>query len=367
MIHDNDKIIFEYLKPIDNEVLSKFNSSDLKEILMYLDRYYLEYRKNIGIDSNITFGIEIEMEHFKCKLEEFYNFQLLINSVVGNDKWDSKNDISLYNYFADGKIDFGREITSSVLTDTGGTWIDIKNVCDIASLYGRIGDKCGSHIHIGAHILGDNTLYWYRFLRLCSIYENIIYRFLYGEYLTHRPMMMEKTKPGALFYDSKLPMIYKCLDDGLLQILKVLNSGNNLFSKELKYYGISFWHMLCDNNYNLYDDYNVCTKHCTVECRAGNGTINPIIWQNNINFFTKLMLYCKSDKFDDDILNRRRIEVCGIFSNIWEYSKIYLEQALELCDMIFDNNLDKIYFLRQYLKSFEVSDKPFVKSRKITM
>ena len=27
---------------------------------------------------------------------------------------------------------------------------------------------------------------------------------------------------------------------------------------------------------------------------------------------------------------------------------IYLEQAIELSDMIFDNNLDKIYFLKQY-------------------
>ena len=40
---------------------------------------------------------------------------------------------------------------------------------------------------------------------------------------------------------------------------------------------------------------------------------------------------------------------------IYSYNQIYLEQALELCDMIFDNNLDKIYFLRQYLKSFETT------------
>ena len=37
-------------------------------------------------------------------------------------------------------------------------------------------------------------------------------------------------------------------------------------------------------------------------------------------------------------------------------SKIYVDDALEFVDLIFDNNMDKIYFLRQYLKSFEVSD-----------
>ena len=35
--------------------------------------------------------------------------------------------------------------------------------------------------------------------------------------------------------------------------------------------------------------------------------------------------------------------------------------------MIFDNNLDKLYFLRQYIKSFELSDKVFAKARKITV
>ena len=29
---------------------------------------------------------------------------------------------------------------------------------------------------------------------------------------------------------------------------------------------------------------------------------------------------------------------------------------MELADMIFYNNLDKIYFLRQYLKSFEINN-----------
>ena len=28
------------------------------------------------------------------------------------------------------------------------------------------------------------------------------------------------------------------------------------------------------------------------------------------------------------------------------YDEIYLEQALALCDMIFTNNFDKVYFLR---------------------
>ena len=53
-------------------------------------------------------------------------------------------------------------------------------------------------------------------------------------------------------------------------------------------------------------------------------------------------------------------------SNIYKYSRIYMEQAIELADMIFDNNLDKVYFLRQYIKDGSVSNKPLVKSREFT-
>lgn len=57
------------------------------------------------------------------------------------------------------------------------------------------------------------------------------------------------------------------------------------------------------------------------------------------------------------------------------YNEIYLEQALELCDMIFTKNIDKVCFLRQYLKSFEVCKEvgqlskasPFTKKRKMNL
>ena len=107
MVFDNDKTIFEYLEPFGNDMISSFKGRDLDELLCYLDKYYLEYRDSLGLDSDITFGIEIEIEHFKCKINEFSGFQLLINNVVGNDKWDTKNDISLYNYNSfDNKVIF---------------------------------------------------------------------------------------------------------------------------------------------------------------------------------------------------------------------------------------------------------------------
>jgi len=55
------------------------------------------------------------------------------------------------------------------------------------------------------------------------------------------------------------------------------------------------------------------------------------------------------------------------FNDIDCYSEIFLDQALELSDMIFDTNLDKIYFLRQYLKSYEVGNYIFEKAKPFTL
>lgn len=368
MACNNDRTIFDFLNPFDNDMVSTFRGKDLDEFLLRLNNYYLEYRDSLGLDDSITFGIEIEIEHFKYRIDEYHQFQLLVNTKVGNERWKTKNDISLYNYpnGVGGVIDFGREISSDILIDIPKTWNDIKNVCDVASKSGVFGPKCASHVHGGAHILGDNPLYWYRFLKMIVVYENVIYRFLYGEYLTHKTNVMEYAKPGALFYESKLDEILKNLDKGLYGVLSILNFGNSIDSTELKKYGISFWHMLLDADDNLYKDYNTCTEFCTVECRAGAPTGDPVIWQNYINFFIKLLLYCKSPNFDEDILDSRKSKLEGVLGDIDSYAKIYFEQAVELCDMIFDNNLDKVYFLRQYFKSFEVARKPFVRARRFT-
>ena len=64
------------------------------------------------------------------------------------------------------------------------------------------------------------------------------------------------------------------------------------------------------------------------------------------------MLYSKSDNFNNLLLDKRKHE---LLLEEKTPNEIYLNDALEFADLIFDNNLDKVYFLRQYLKSFEVS------------
>ena len=53
------------------------------------------------------------------------------------------------------------------------------------------------------------------------------------------------------------------------------------------------------NNYKTYQ------KDNTIEFRFPNGTLNPIIWQNNINVFTKMMLYVQSGSVNQNLLDDR--------------------------------------------------------------
>lgn len=346
----NDKTIFKYLDPNSNNMLSNININDLKYIIDLINKYYLEYRNILKIDSNITFGLEIEMEHFKGTIYDLWPFECNIYEIVGNTNWTVKNDITL---------DWGRELATEIYTDKEKTWIDIKNVCNYISNYGEIGKRCAGHINIGSQIYGDNSIYWYRLLKLWAVYENIIYRFGYGEYLDYFPFMLNSSKPISKTILDKLDIFEKYINTNSKELLYKLKD-KDINVDMLKKNAVSFIKM-----YD-FDSIDNIQEGCVVEYRNFLGTLNEVIWQNNVNFITKLMLYCKKDSFNEDILNRRIYDKKIIY-DIDEYNKIYLEQALELIDLIFDNNLDKIYFLRQYLKTYEISNNKYEKTRKMTI
>ena len=83
-----------------------------------------------------------------------------------------------------------------------------------------------------------------------------------------------------------------------------------------------------------------------------------------------MLLYCKSSNFDHDTVMKRYEIESDNYSKIALYDEIFLDQVLEFCDMVFTNNLDKVYFLRQYLKSWEIykakSSRIFPKARELT-
>jgi len=310
----NNEDIFKILYPKSNDCLSMLDKEELDYIINSINSFYIGYRQGLGLNLSDSFGIEIETT-CDCKkqvLLDFYNNNL-------NKNW------RLYD---ESTVNHGLEFVPNVLYDMEKTWKELKYVCSLIKSKVHVTTCCGGHIHIGSHVLGSEYSSWLNFIKLWAAYEHVIFRFCYGEYLNARYSL--DNYAYAIANDVKNNL--KRRDNSKLLLKLSMND----------YSAICF-------NYDLRTDY--FERYNTIEFRCPNGTLEPIIWQNNINFFMKLLKYCRSDQFDECIVH----EKLNYRYHFLEYGNIYLEDAIELCDMLFDNNLDKVYFLRQYIKDGTVA------------
>ena len=104
----------------------------------------------------------------------------------------------------------------------------------------------------------------------------------------------------------------------------------------------------------------------TIESRAANTSLEAAIIQNYINLLIKVFDYCKSEEFDIDIVKKRHELIKDKYSDILWYDEVYLEQSLEFSDLVFKNNIDKLYFLKQYLKYFEIQKSGYYPESNLT-
>ncbi len=334
---ENNKKIFDYFKECNNDNLSSLNGTDFKDFLSLLNLYYLELRDYLNLECEDTFGLEIEFEDS--------NNDNIFNDIKSN--WFLKDDGSLYN---------GGEVTSSTLFDAKRNWDDLRYMCDLIAQNSKPGLLAAGHIHIGVQALGNDYDSWLTFIKLWSTYENVLFRYSYNAYLTERSKQDFYAAPIAkkLWDASFLMDKSKCIGED--DHFKYYRFFDNL--PQLRNQAVNFL--------NVFDVFRKLYKN-TIEFRCPNATLNPIIWQNNVNVFSKLLNSCKNDKIDLERIMYRHNMIEDIQNDLDAYRKIYLQQALELSDMIFDNNLDKIYFLRQYIKDFEVGSKTLELANRFTM
>lgn len=323
-----DDPLFDYIKPKANDILSKMNGLDLQELLYYIENYNLELRDCLNIKRNITFGLEIECDN------------VIDSSLISTSIYKKKLNHWLIK--EDGSLNCGLEINSPVLKDIQKSWKELEQICSILNLSSSINSNCGGHVHIGSHILGEDVVTWKNFIRLWSVYENVIYRFVYGEFLCARTKIMNHAVP---------------ISKKLWDIAKKKNISPRALLRE-----IDVERAQAVNFRNVYFS-NVYQPKNTIEFRCPNGSLEPVIWQNNVNLFVKLLEYAKESNYDLDKIKKRKTLTSKIYNNIELYNEVFLDQALELADMIFKTNYDKAYFLKQYLKSFEIDNRPLEKSK----
>ena len=298
--------IYEYIKPYLNDDFSKMSKEDLECLCHYLKSYKLELRNNL-FDKNITFGTEIEFE--------YANRVKIADELKKFPDWTLKSDASLSS---------GAEVVSSVLIDEAKSWEELKGVCEIISNNAHISACTSAHVHIGSQIL-NNKNDFVDFIKLWVSYEDIIVRYAMGEFNMLRPM----TKNFAhLFYEK---LVYYIQDAS--KYIDIPTSLMVLLKKERNN---------CVNfkNFSYTDSYSL---NNTIEFRLANGTFNYLVWQNNINLYVKLLL-CRNKEAINTIFDTLDCEA------VPNYSDVNLKKALEFVDLIFDKNIDKISFLKQYLK-----------------
>ena len=277
----------------------------------------LVYRDTLNLPSNVLFGIEIESERINCsKIKE----SLMENGL----EWLAGIDLSVYS---------GAEVVSPVLKDEEKTWEELKIVCELMRKnHAKITPCSGGHVHVGAHVLDGDIDAFKIFLKTYMIYEPIILRFWYGEYLTGRSGMRCYANQIQHFLYDNMELIMKC--DNLKEILSLLKFSN-------KYCAVNFLNMIDIKTYSFRN---------TIEFRGGNGTLEPVIWQNYVNLATKLLLFVKRKDIDIDFLDWKVRNLVLSNSLYMLYEGIDLKEMIEFVNLIFTWEIDKLYFARQYLK-----------------
>ena len=277
---------------------------------------------------NLTFGIEIEYRNLlRDKVTKY------LKKYYPN--WESKKEDAIIK--TSGNYLIGGEIVSPILHDTKESWQVINEICNFLISNNACSLNTGAHIHIGANIFENNSKYFLRFIKLWCAYEHIIYCFSYGEYIYARDTLFEYSSPVSeelKFLINTLKLSYL---DNFSYLITVLNLG--------KKRGLNLSNINKDKNKN------------TIEFRSPNGTFNSLVWHNNFTLFKRMIEYAKSPDYAEEIIDAKLIAFHDIESN-----QICLEDALELANLIYQKESERLLFLKQYLKGKEET-KDYVLSR----
>ncbi len=255
----------------NNDSMAFLRGTDLKDLILYVQSNLLEYRKTLGLPSSVSFGLELEYENLN---------EILVSSYIDAelDSWESGTD---------GTVNSGGEVRSPKLHDTVEAWKELQIICRYLKSNGATTlNKAGGHIHVGAHVLGEDNEAWLTFLKLYSVYEHVLFRFFYGDKINERCTMEEYAPPIAA---------------SIKKVIELVKRGRNLhfsFESELpdKYGAINFGHVnFVRLNHEL--------RKNTIEFRVPNATTNEVIEQNNVNVATKMLVAAKSGEINIDFLD----------------------------------------------------------------
>ena len=320
----------EYIDSNQNNQFSQLRGMDLQELIVQIQNYLLEYRVSLNLPKDTKFGIGI-------------GFSKINPEVVQSELKKKGLDwtIETAAYLSKERIIFSR-----ILNDTPKSWEEIQTISEyLNKKRAKPHPYHGCIIQVDTGILGKDIDAWRRFCKLYTIYEDILFRFGYGEKINARKTILKDAQPLADFLYEDLGVINSKTEVlSLIYPLQSYHIENAINFKSINFYSDSFKAYYEDFYEELANVINFKSPNCTTD---------PIIIQNYINAYTKLVMAASKETIDEDLLDfKLQTDRSSYKNQPYDYDLIKLQKALEFVDLVFDNNLDKIYFLRQYFKDF---------------
>lgn len=310
---------------------SQLKGNDLKELLTQVEKFPFLYRELLNFPENISMGVEVEFEKA--------NVHLIWTFMKNYPGWKIKKDYSLKN---------GLEINTPIMYNQQKDWQALKEVLqELQKEKVNSHGHAGTHFHLGTPILGNDVASWQNFLLMYAYYEDILVHFFYGERTKERITFKRFSQPLAPLLSASVDKIVS-----LSRVENIMAFFPHTHESAISLNNVVFQRL------NKNEEYN------TIEFRAPNGTINETVCQNNINAGVWLLLGAKNNNIDKEYLAYQLKNHPISTSQIYLYRYINISKALEFCDLVFKDEMDKIYFLKQYLKGYQ-ENKGMILERKI--
>ena len=299
---------------------------DNKEVIDIIKKHKIEYRDSLN-GLNIPFGCEIEFEDANYK-KVLKKFNSLKNKNINLSSWKLVEEDSLNPYFYSEIFSTnlnGGEIVSPILNDNIKSWQNLKEVCEfLRNMKAKSLDLSAAHIHFDNKLFKENYIALKRLLMLWVIYEDVIFRFSAG--------FKDKVREYALTY--AVPVSNK--------VFNIINNTSN-YEGLLKSLKIP--------RTNAISLYNFDKKiNDSFEFRCPNGTLSEIVWQNNINFFKHLLESSLDDNKEWDKIDYQIKNYIPCNFQFELYNILDIDKACTLADFIFNQDIDKKSFMKQYIK-----------------
>ena len=239
--------------------MSLSNREKIKEIFKKPSQKY----SKIGLDENMTIGMEIESEGAMSR--PIIRIKKLLKRREGEEEigWETKSDASLKR---------GVEVVSPILTDNEEDIEDLYIICSMLQRCGNeANERCGGHIHIGANYLKSKEA----FINLFEIWgnaEEVICKMSNAKNVVPRFSLQEYARPIS-------PRINKAIEKGSIN-LENEEDLDSFIEKVQKaqgsrYCGLNLW--------------NINNGKDTIEFRISNGTIDPDTWIENARLYGRIV------------------------------------------------------------------------------